>query len=225
MSYFSLLLVVFFALPGFTQSTGCKVLMPEISGFYEGECRRNLAHGQGTARGEEFYEGLFRRGLPHGQGVYIWNNGDTYAGEWLRGQRHGIGKFTFAENDSTFTGIWNRDEFVKLLDSISNELPAYLIYYKRNLTRVRFVRTGDGNKVLFNYADAAGNRQISELNTFGDSGHIISYSRHFGYENAMFPFEGKISFTAPSRTGMVVYQIEMHFVINKPGIWEITLGF
>jgi len=209
----------------FAQTTDCKVLVAAISESYEGECRRNLAHGHGTAFGEDFYEGEFRRGLPHGVGVYIWNNGDAYAGEWQRGQRHGIGRFTIAEADSSFTGIWKRDEFIREIDSAAKELPAFEVFFKRNLTRVRFVRNGDGDKVLFNYADAAGNRQISALNTFGTSGHVINYSRHFGYESVVFPFEGKISFTAPSRTGMVVYQIELHFRINEPGIWEIYLNF
>jgi hypothetical protein len=217
-------LIFVLPLSGFAQPD-CKVLMEGISQVYDGDCRRNLAHGEGIARGIDYYEGEFRRGLPHGEGVYIWENGDTYAGDWRNGQRHGIGKFTIAEIDSSYIGQWKRDEFIRALDTLPKELASYEIYYRRNLTRTRFVRTGDGNKVLFNYSDAAGNRQISTLNTFGTSGFMINYSRHFGYENVEFPFEGKISFMAPSRTGMVIYQIELHFVINEPGLWEIYLGF
>jgi hypothetical protein len=170
------------------------------------------------------YEGSFRRGLPHGEGIYTWQNGDEYIGSWRKGLRHGMGKFTFAVNDSVLLGQWRRDEFFKAVDTTERVVP-YQIYLQRNLTRVRFVRTGDGNKVLFNIADAAGNRPISALTHFGSSGFIINYSRHFGYENVEFPFEGKISFMAPSRTGMVVYNIDLLFVINEPGMWEITLGF
>jgi hypothetical protein len=203
----------------------CRVLKEEISYEYQGTCKRNLAHGTGIAKGIDYYEGQFQKGLPHGNGKYTWSNGDLYSGGWKRGKMHGIGEFTFAENDSTINGLWKNDKFIRIVDTTQKELPPYKIIYQRNLTRVRFVKTGSGNKVLYNLSDAAGNRRISSLNAFGTSGNYITYSRHFGYENVTFPFEGKISFMAPSNSGFVIYNIELFFVINEPGTWEIYLNF
>lgn len=218
-------IIALLLLPGILKSSDCRVLKSEISQTYEGKCRRNLAHGFGKARGEDYFEGQFRKGLPHGTGVYVWSNGDTYAGEFRKGMKHGMGRFTIAESDSAFVGIWNNDEFVRIVKPDEKEKPAYRIHYQRNLTRARFVRTGDGNKVLFNLADEGGTRPVSAMNIFGTSGFQINYGRFFGFEDVTFPFEGKISFTAPSRSGLVVYQIELFFTINEPGIWEITLNY
>lgn len=220
-----LFIISLFLFPYSLQSSDCKVLKPEISQTYEGKCRRNLAHGFGTARGEDYFEGQFRKGLPHGTGVYVWSNGDTYAGEFRNGMKHGLGRYTIAESDSAFVGLWNNDKFVRIVDLKEKEEPNYKIYYQRNLTRTRFARTGDGNKVLFSLADGGGNRPASAMNIFGTSGFQINYGRFFGFEDVTFPFEGRISFTAPSRSGLVVYQIELFFTINQPGIWEITLTY
>jgi hypothetical protein len=203
----------------------CMVKIPAISQEYSGECRRGLAHGNGFANGRDIYQGNFRRGLPHGSGKYIWSNGDFYEGDWRNGKRHGHGTFFMAQIDSTFYGLWMNDEFKRMVDTLGVRTPDYRIHYQRNLTNIRFIRTGDGDKVLFTMREPSANRNISNLSTFGTSGSYINYTRHFGYEHAEFPFEGKISFLAPSKSGMVVYQIELFFEIFEPGIWEVHLNF
>jgi hypothetical protein len=203
----------------------CKVLLPGISEEYIGECRRGLAHGRGTASGDDLYQGEFRRGLPHGYGKYTWSNGDVYEGPWRRGEMHGYGEFTIAESDSSYFGLWLRDDLKRIVDTTDVRVPDYTVHYRRNLTNVRFRRTGDGNKVLINFRDAGPGRRIINVSNFGSSGHEIFYTSHFGFDNTEFPFEGKISFTAPSRTGAVFYNIELHFEINRPGLWEIYLNF
>jgi hypothetical protein len=231
MYYFSLFLL-FLIFPGNDSiyskagnDEDCKVLMSQIADNYIGECRRGLAHGYGIATGEDFYQGQFRKGLPHGMGKYTWGNGDTYDGPWRKGEMHGYGEFTIAESDSSFYGLWMRDEFKRIIDTTAVDVPDYRIFYRRNLTNVRFRRTGDGDKVLFNVRDAGAGRRTMNMNLFGTSGKDIAYGSHFGFENVEFPFEGKISFTAPSRSGVVFYQIELHFEINQPGLWEIYLNF
>jgi hypothetical protein len=204
----------------------CNVLMPEIGEEYVGNCRRGLAHGKGIASGEDFYQGEFRRGFPHGAGTYTWSNGDTYEGAWRRGQMHGQGTFTIAENDSAFYGYWVNNEFKRLVDTTAvKQIPNYEIYYQRNLISTRFLRVIDGDKVLFTFRDQSANRRVRNIHTLGTSGNYISYGRFFGFENVTFPFEGKISFLAPSRTGEVVFQIDLFFKINQPGSWEVQLSF
>ncbi|HKL67483.1 MAG TPA: hypothetical protein VJ877_06285 [Bacteroidales bacterium] len=69
----------------------CEVRVPELQGQYKGECKKGLAHGEGSARGEEEYVGNFRKGLPHGFGVYFYKNGSTYIGSFKKGKRDGYG--------------------------------------------------------------------------------------------------------------------------------------
>jgi hypothetical protein len=53
----------------------CKVLLPALSGNYEGGCKKGLADGKGKASGTDVYEGEFSKELPHGKGTYTWSNG------------------------------------------------------------------------------------------------------------------------------------------------------
>lgn len=39
----------------------CKVLLHEISGKYEGDCKKGLAHGVGKAIGRDTYEGEIKK--------------------------------------------------------------------------------------------------------------------------------------------------------------------
>jgi hypothetical protein len=73
----------------------CKVVDPELQGFYEGGCRNGLAHGTGYARGTAEYEGGFRKGLKHGKGVKTWQWGDRYEGGFVADRKHGNGMYVW----------------------------------------------------------------------------------------------------------------------------------
>jgi hypothetical protein len=77
------------------QASPCKVLDPELQAEYRGECRGELAHGKGTARGIATYEGEFRRGMKHGKGVKTWAWGDRYEGAFKNDRKHGRGVYTW----------------------------------------------------------------------------------------------------------------------------------
>jgi hypothetical protein len=74
-------------------AAGCKVMDPELQGFYDGGCRNGLAHGKGYARGTAEYEGEFRNGLKHGRGVKTWAWGDRYEGGFFLDRKHGRGMY------------------------------------------------------------------------------------------------------------------------------------
>ena len=93
-----LALTIVFANPGFAQDD-CKVLIDKLSGQYDGGCKKGLADGQGTAKGEDNYVGAFKKGLPHGTGTYTWANGDVYNGEFKKGLKDGQGKMTIKKAD------------------------------------------------------------------------------------------------------------------------------
>jgi hypothetical protein len=45
------------------------------------------------------YEGEWLIGNFHGRGIYTWADGDRFEGDYLNGQRHGRGIMTYANKD------------------------------------------------------------------------------------------------------------------------------
>ena len=211
------------AYSGLIASSECRVLSESLAGQYEGECRRGLAHGQGIAQGVDRYEGSFRRGLPHGLGEYHFAGGDIYNGYWKRGLKHGIGTFYDAQLDSLYHGQWEQGEMISAAQQ--GEGPAYVVRYRRNITRQRFQRIGDGNRVFFRLAEEPGPGRITQLSVFGSSGFYMEYGHTAGHEEVEFPFTGKIVFLGPSRIGHTMLQVELLYEINQPGNWEIIIHF
>ncbi|MBS0000049.1 MAG: hypothetical protein KFF73_13805 [Cyclobacteriaceae bacterium] len=104
----------FFFLPGMAQDD-CKVLMENIAGKYEGDCKKGLAEGRGTASGTDTYVGDFKKGLPHGTGKYTWAAGDVYEGEFSKGKKEGKGTLNTRLPDGSMTrqeGYWKGDEYI-----------------------------------------------------------------------------------------------------------------
>lgn len=62
-----------------------------------------------------------------GYGVYIWDNGDKYAGEWVNWQRHGKGTYLFNNGDK-YAGDWvnnKRSESTGMYKWASGEFKKY----------------------------------------------------------------------------------------------------
>ena len=81
----------------------CRVIDPELQGFYQGGCKKGLAQGFGIARGTAGYEGEFHQGLKQGRGVKTWAWGDRYEGEFIKDRRHGRGMYVWGV-DSPWAG-------------------------------------------------------------------------------------------------------------------------
>jgi hypothetical protein len=75
----------------------CRVVDPELQGYYEGPCVNGLAEGEGRARGTAEYVGGFKAGRKHGQGVKTWSNGDRYEGGFVDGRKEGKGRYTWGK--------------------------------------------------------------------------------------------------------------------------------
>lgn len=59
-----------------------------------------------------FYEGEGINREPfvrHGKGTYVWQNQDTYSGEWNQNKREGFGTFTSADTGDIYEGNWEND--------------------------------------------------------------------------------------------------------------------
>ncbi len=231
-SLFAFLMIV----SGFSEAYAqnyCKVLKPGIDSTYTGDCKQGLANGQGTASGVDRYTGEFKKGLPDGTGTYIWINGDKYEGQWKKGLREGSGKFTTAYNgrDSVISGIWQSDKYIG-----EESIKPYVILFRNGVTRVSCIRTGDQPlRVSYKFTRGGTSSEhtspISNLLLQGSSGTESSSSSFFGFDDVTFPFEGKITFSAPSALSSpgspsaVTLNYELNFVINQPGAWMVTIFY
>ncbi|MEI7959307.1 MAG: hypothetical protein WCH36_00210 [Chitinophagaceae bacterium] len=118
---FSLLLGIFLFLgPIVSFSQDCKVLDPNLTGNYTGDCKNGKAEGKGKAVGIHTYEGEFKAGLPDGQGFYTDNLGNSFKGYFKKGKKEGQGLATIKTEkgiDSVLTGFWKRDKYVGLFEA------------------------------------------------------------------------------------------------------------
>jgi len=48
--------------------------------------------------------------IAHGQGTCSYFSGDEYVGEWVEDEKHGQGKYTFANSGATYVGEWVHDQ-------------------------------------------------------------------------------------------------------------------
>ena len=76
-----------FLTPIISFSQDCKVLDPNLSGSYVGECKNGKAEGKGKAVGLHTYEGEFKAGFPDGPGFYTDNLGNSFKGYFKKGKK------------------------------------------------------------------------------------------------------------------------------------------
>jgi hypothetical protein len=199
----------------------CKVLKPEISGKYTGDCKNGLADGKGVAEGKDKYEGKFKKGFPNGHGIYTWSTGEVYIGSWNEGKKHGDGKFTFKSNgvDSTTIGIWKDDVFLR-----KRIVSPYTIFRANGIKRNNVERYSDGDKVTLTIMkDGSNNSTVRGLTFFCTSGMTYSVGPKLGYENVIFPCNVKVIYTTSNSFNTASIECSFEIEIKTPGIWDIKL--
>jgi hypothetical protein len=107
------ILLFLFSFTAYSQT--CEVDRESLKGTYNGDCKKNKAHGKGKAVGIDTYEGEFKNGIPDGQGTYTWSNKNVFEGKYLKGLREGKGKMTMKREgiqDSVIEGFWKKDAYI-----------------------------------------------------------------------------------------------------------------
>eukprot|EP01056_Protomagalhaensia_sp_Gyna25_P003025 Protomagalhaensia_sp_Gyna_25__3024@NODE_278_length_4066_cov_46_669729_g213_i0_p1_GENE_NODE_278_length_4066_cov_46_669729_g213_i0NODE_278_length_4066_cov_46_669729_g213_i0_p1_ORF_typecomplete_len590_score135_07MORN/PF02493_20/2_6e03MORN/PF02493_20/6_1e02MORN/PF02493_20/2_6MORN/PF02493_20/0_17MORN/PF02493_20/5_4e02MORN/PF02493_20/0_0001MORN/PF02493_20/0_47MORN/PF02493_20/8_7e03MORN/PF02493_20/1_5e02MORN/PF02493_20/0_0012MORN/PF02493_20/1_4e06MORN/PF02493_20/2_9e05C2/PF00168_30/1_9e11_NODE_278_leng len=92
---------------------------PQDTRVYSGSLEKGERKGYGelyqSMAGGLIYEGLWHNNMPHGRGV-MHTKGGTYEGEFVQGQRHGKGRFTWNEKPAAtgpkryYEGDWVNDK-------------------------------------------------------------------------------------------------------------------
>ncbi|WP_205074043.1 hypothetical protein [Parvibium lacunae] len=97
-----LIALSFIAAPIWAQ-TACKVIDPELQGFYQGGCRHGLADGPGEAIGTAIYRGDFVAGKKQGKGTKYWKaSGDRYSGDFSDDKKDGYGRYEWGISSPWF---------------------------------------------------------------------------------------------------------------------------
>jgi len=210
-----LLFIISFALlNNISFAQDCNVLLDGLKGEYEGECKKGVANGSGTAKGTDTYTGEFKKGLPHGFGKYTWANGDEFDGEWVKGKKYGKGRMFYASDDVTekiVSGYWVKDEYIGKYEK------PYKVWSKSPLvTGVRADKNGDNNEIRI-VVNAKGqtvtNLQLNITPTVGFFGQKINSSNYMTIDNVQFPFRAVFEFQGE--------KIDLEF--QQPGSWLLTL--
>jgi len=218
-----LILSGIFLFPGliiYSQGNGCKVKMESISGSYTGKCKKGLAHGKGTAAGNDRYTGQFMKGLPHGSGTYTWANGDYYTGEWKSGLKDGEGKLV--SGDSIVEGIWKADSYLG-----KKLIAPYTINRKMSVTRYSFSKTSSSNDEIIVKLIRGGldNSGVENFMIAYSSGTQYKAGNHTGIQNPVFPIDVKVTFTAWNMFRTARSEVIFDFTINQPGHWDVMISY
>ncbi len=206
-----------------TQTPLCKVLPEPISGTYTGDCKDGLAHGRGTATGEDTYTGIFREGLPHGRGTYVYANGDRYRGYWKNGLRHGKGRFryTLGGKKQTLRGYWKEGEYAGTENpDVAFRVVAATGIMNHKIEKKRQRREG-GNEIVISIQSAFADFVPSDLHIETSSGQMVQAGRKVKIYSYFLPFQGEISYTI--LVGSSRKQCRFVFDILEEGEFTVTL--
>lgn len=204
------------------QADDCKVLMPQISGTYVGECKKGLAHGKGVATGTDRYEGQFRQGLPNGNGTYTWSTGDIYTGGWSKGLKEGQGKMSYltARGDSVVEGYWKGDSYVGKV-----VVPPYVVVRKDELLGYNLRKVGGEDIVVIKFMlKGQINTRLSNLQMSYTSGTRFKSGTYEGLQSVRYPLDIKITYTTSNPLSRSSFDVVFECTINEAGKWEITLN-
>lgn len=214
---FSAFLVILFN--GFCQSIVGPVLKPEIAEKYEGEMKKGLASGKGTATGTDTYTGHFTQGLPDGQGIYTFKNGDVYQGAFKNGIMEGKGIMTTKINgkDSIVTGYWDTGKYIG-----KKRIDPYEISNKTGSAQEHLSLTGEGNTVEISVFDPFNRNIGAQIFIEGEYVQKSSYGREY-FEDVKFPILFDIKYSCSNKLGTGIVSSTIRIKINKSGKWILKV--
>lgn len=211
-----------FSNAGLAQDVDCQVLLNGLDKTYNGDCKKGLANGQGTANGIlGKYVGEFKKGFPNGTGKLEYLSGSFYEGEWSRGMRDGKGKYYYSA-DSIVEGYWQKDIYL-------GKYPyPYKVVTSRGPLRYKFNKVGDtpnSIEVQFKRNGVRTMDDIVSISTQYNSGSQLEQNNYIGFEQVEFPFTGKFLLTINNQLRTNTLTAEFEFDIYQKGKWIVTIDY
>jgi len=202
------------------QNDSCIVMLKEISGIYDGQCKDGLANGKGTSKAEDTYTGMFKNGLPDGRGKYTFRNGDIFDGYWTNGLKNGPGKFSYTLNGQKMIlkGYWKNGDYV----GISNPDEYYRITNHTGIESYSIKKIEDnGVQIKILFVGAMTKYVPTGLTVTSSSGNIHKENKNFSIYDFVCPNNCSIHFII--RTSGGDRQCNLDFEILKPGKYEVLI--
>lgn len=225
-------LIIAFSIHGFSQFD-CKVLVEKLQGQYNGDCKRGLASGEGSAKGIDTYVGDFRKGLPHGFGVYSFEDGSNYIGNYKKGKMDGYGLLNIITQSGDLVqnyGLWLADSLV-----IPNDTKALFHVKQRKGIHVISPSVDRGVSVqkqvwIKFYIDGVPDKSVimekAEISS-GKQKNTAERSLNtlVAFENIEeFPVTIKLQYQIRKTNQFVMVDCVAEFTLFTPGLWEIDMN-
>lgn len=212
-----LVLLITVSIISFSQS--CAVQVDALKGIYVGDCKKNKADGNGTAKGEDSYTGEFKNGYPDGRGKYIWKNGDWYEGEWEKGQREGQGTMYYSgkSKNSPQTGFWKKDKYIGLYEKPYNIHSKTFKVVTVNFTKNDLTKheiSVDAQFIPRGIPTITGVEVINGQFTLQNTNENLPRNSLTTFRGVSFPFRFKITYHGEHVIDMEIFE---------PGNWTIEV--
>lgn len=110
--------------------------IPDGLGEYIWGCYESTAQRPTWKQHCNIYRGDFVNGERHGVGSFFYANGSQYSGQWCNGKKHGEGLFRFLDG-RIFVGLFYNDRIDDSTD-LSNVNTEYLLPYDPNPVNIQF---------------------------------------------------------------------------------------
>ena len=211
----------------------CKVLVNNLQGQYNGECKKGLAHGEGIAKGEDKYVGSFKKGYPHGYGVYTYKNGSSYIGNYTKGKKDGYGLFNILSPEGHLTqeyGLWVADSLI-----IPNDPKAlYKVKERRGVKLIDPELTRDAsvaNEIWINFqTDGVPDKSVILTKAEISSGHELDTQDRslntlvaFG-EIEEFPVTFRLEYEIRKTSHFEMINCVVEVILFTGGRWDIDIN-
>lgn len=211
----------------------CKVLSENLKGQYNGECKKGLANGDGSAKGIDSYTGSFKKGYPNGFGVYTFANGSNYIGNFRKGKKDGYGlmnTITEAKDLVQDYGLWLADSLLipndsKALFRVKNRKGVKLI--DPRLDRDKAVK----NQIWINFqVDGVPDKTVVISKAEISSGKVLDIKERtlntvFAFDEIEeFPVTFKLEYQIRQATHFEMQDCIIELTLFTSGLWEIDVN-
>jgi hypothetical protein len=100
----------------------------------------------------------------------------------------------------------------------------YRINSHRNISRIIFTRTGDGNQIRFRWQAAeGGSMTVSNINIETNSGIVTGTGSQVMATDVVFPVSCRVYYTMTNTLSGQSYESMLDFMIDRAGLWTVTL--